>query len=195
MGIGEYFSIPNPQSPSRSPSLVFTGKMDFRPNIDAMLWFAQEVWPAVRQAHPNAKLFIVGQKPSTRLDGLRSDPNIVLTGEVEDIRPHIAQASVYIAPLRIGSGTRFKLLEAMAMRKAIVSTSLGCEGFDVAHGREMLIADTPATFAQAINTLLGDEAQRKTIGQAAHQFVSATYDWGAIVPKLEAIYRSMKYEV
>lgn len=184
----------NLQSPI-SPSLVFTGKMDFRPNIDAMLWFAQAVWPAIKQAHPNTQLRIVGQKPSARLDGLRSDPNIVLTGEVDDVRPHIAQASVYIAPLRIGSGTRFKLLEAMAMRKAIVSTSLGCEGFEVTDGREMLIADTPSDFAQAINTLLNNEAKRNALGQAAHQFVSATYDWAAIVPKLEAIYRSMKYEV
>ena len=178
----------NPQSPTsnfQSPSLVFTGKMDFRPNIDAMLWFAQEAWPAVKQAHPSARLFIVGQKPSARLDGLRSDPNIVLTGEVEDIRPHIAPASVYIAPLRIGSGTRFKLLEAMAMRKAIVSTSLGCEGFEVANGREMMIADTPSAFAQAINMLLSDEARCNALGHAAHQFVSSTYDWAAIVPKLE----------
>jgi sugar transferase (PEP-CTERM/EpsH1 system associated) len=179
------------QSPvSNLQSLVFTGKMDFRPNIDAMLWFAEAAWPMVKQAHPHAQLRIVGQKPSPRLDGLRSDPNIVLTGEVADIRPHIAQANVYIAPLRIGSGTRFKLLEAMAMRKAIVSTSLGCEGFEVTNGREMMIADEPTQFAQAVNALLSDEARCAALGEAAYQFVSATYDWAAIVPKLEAIYRT-----
>ena len=191
--VAAYQTQPITNNPlTNQPALVFTGKMDFRPNIDAMLWFAHEVWPKVKQAHPDAKLLIVGQKPSARLDELRSDPNIVLTGEVDDIRPHIAQASVYIAPLRIGSGTRFKLLEAMALRKAIVSTTLGCEGFDVTSGREMIIADAPSHFAQAVNTLLSDEAQRQRMGEAAHQFVSATYDWGAIVPKLETVYEALR---
>ena len=174
--------------------IVFTGKMDFRPNIDAMLWFGEEVWPAVKQQCADAKLVIVGQKPSPRLDVLRGDPSIVLTGEVDDVRPYIAEAAVYVAPLRIGSGTRFKLLEAMALRKPIVSTTLGCEGFDITPGREMMIADTPADFAQATLALLNDATQRAAMGEAAYRFVAATYDWSAIVPKLEQIYEHLIQE-
>jgi len=182
-------SIVNRQSSQWS--IVFTGKMDFRPNIDAMLWFGQAVWPAVKQQCADARLIIVGQKPSPRLDVLRRDPSIELTGEVDDVRPYIAEAAVYVAPLRIGSGTRFKLLEAMALRKPIVSTTLGCEGFDIVPGREMLIADTPADFAQATLTLLNNPTQRAAIGEAAYHFVAATYDWSAIVPKLEHIHQNL----
>jgi len=175
-----------PPSPNR---IVFTGKMDFRPNIDAMLWFGQAVWPAVKQQCADAKLVIVGQKPSPRLDVLRGDPSIELTGEVEDVRPYIAEAAVYVAPLRIGSGTRFKLLEAMALRKPIVSTTLGCEGFDITPDKEMVIADAAPDFARAVLDLLGNAGKQKTIGENAYHFVAATYDWSAIVPKLEYIYR------
>ena len=174
--------------PSAPPAIVFTGKMDFRPNIDAMLWFGREVWPQVKRQNGNVQLVIVGQKPSPQLDVLRGDPNIIITGEVEDVRPYIARAAAYIAPLHIGSGTRFKLLEAMALRKPIVSTTLGCEGFEITPGREMVIADTPDQFTQATLALLNDAERRRTIGEAAYHFVAATYDWGAIVPKLEGIY-------
>jgi glycosyltransferase involved in cell wall biosynthesis len=165
--------------------------MDFRPNIDAMLWFGDKIWPQIKYSRPDIKLKIVGQKPSPKLDGLRANPNIELTGAVDDIVPHIAAATVYIAPLRIGSGTRFKLLEAMSMRKAIVSTTLGCEGFDVTSGHEMQIADTPSDFAEAVLALLDDEAKRTAMGAAAFRFVSATYDWQAIVPQLENLYRQL----
>lgn len=175
-----------------SQTVVFTGKMDFRPNIEAMLWFAREAWPAIKSAIPAAKLRIVGQKPSPRLDVLRNDPDIAITGQVEDVRPHIAAADVYIAPLLAGGGTRFKLLEAMAMRKAIVTTTLGCEGFDVQPGREMMIADTGSDFAGAVIELLRSEGRRQQLGERAFTFVSATYDWKAIVPNLEQVYSRLK---
>ncbi len=176
---------------STSPTVVFTGKMDFRPNVNAVWWFWRSVWPQVRQAHPQARLWVVGQKPSPRLDPLRADPSVTLTGEVEDTRPFIAQADVYVAPLLAGGGTRLKLLEAMAMHKAIVSTSLGCEGFDVVSGRELIIADTPAAFAGAVNALLGDPQRRQELGERAYRFVSNGWDWSAIVPRLEAVYASL----
>jgi sugar transferase (PEP-CTERM/EpsH1 system associated) len=174
-------------------ALVFTGKMDFRPNVDAMLWFARDVFPLVKRSKPSARLYIVGQQPSPRLNVLRADPNITITGEVSmrDLRRYIAAADVYIAPLRVGGGTRFKLLEAMAMRRAIVSTTLGCEGFDVVSGRELLIGDTPQTFAQAVIDLLDNDMLRLTLGRRAHAFVSATYDWGVIVPQLERVYNGL----
>ena len=170
-------------------ALVFTGKMDFRPNIDAMLWFGAEVWPQIKAARPNTRWWIVGQKPSPRLDGLRADPMVIITGAVDDIRAEIGRAAVYIAPLRVGGGTRFKLLEAMAMRRAIVTTSLGCEGFEVEDGREMIVANAPEAFARGVLGLLADPARRAALGERGHAFVRESYDWSAIVPRLEALLR------
>jgi sugar transferase (PEP-CTERM/EpsH1 system associated) len=176
--------------PAQPFDLVFTGKMDFRPNVDAMLWFGREVWPLIRQQRPEAKLAIVGQRPHSRLDPLREVAGITVTGWVPDVRPYIAGATVYVAPLRVGGGTRLKLLQAMAMEAAIAATSLGAEGFPVTHGRELLLADTPASFAQAILALLDDPEQRAQLGAAARRFVETTYGWDALVPKLEALYDS-----
>ncbi len=175
-------------TPHTPPVIVFTGKMDFRPNIDAMLWFGSAVWPRIKAAQPAVQWHIVGQKPSPRLDILRSDPNILITGEVDDPRPYIAQASVYIAPLRVGGGTRFKLMEAMAMRKPIVTTRLGCEGFNITPGREMMLADTPEAFAAAVVALLHQPEQARRMTDCAFDFVLGQYDWSVIVPKLEKIY-------
>jgi glycosyltransferase involved in cell wall biosynthesis len=168
--------------------LVFTGKMDFRPNVDAVLWFAQEVAPLLRQASPSPRFWIVGQNPHPRLAALANQPGVVLTGRVDDVRPYIAAAGVYAVPLRIGGGTRLKVLEAMAMGKAIVSTRLGCEGFDLVPGQEMLIADTPAEFAAAVLALLHDPDRRERMGRAARRFAESWYDWSAILPRLEQAY-------
>jgi len=179
------------QGNSDAPTLIFTGKMDFRPNVDAVLWFWRRIWPIVKQAYPTARWLIVGQKPSQRLAALRADPGVVITGEVPDVRPYIAQADVYIAPLRAGGGTRFKLLEAMAMRRAIVTTALGCEGFDVASGRELLIADRPQEFASAVIELLRSASHRAALGERAQRFVAASYDWRAIAPRMEQLYAQL----
>ena len=171
--------------------LVFTGTMDFRPNVDAVLWFARKVLPRVRAQAPGAHLFVVGQRPHRRLDGLRSDPAVTLTGWVEDVRPYIAQAAVYVAPLRIGGGTRLKLLEAMAMGKAVVATRLGAEGYPVTDARELLLADTPADFTAAVVTLLRSPERRAELGQTARAFVERLYDWRVIVPRVETVYRRL----
>jgi polysaccharide biosynthesis protein PslH len=168
--------------------LVFTAKMDFRPNVDAALWFAQEVLPLVRRGAPEARFWVVGKDPHPRLAPLRDDPAVQITGWVEDQRPYIAAAGVYVIPLRMGGGTRLKVLEAMAMGKAIVSTTVGCEGFEVVPGRELVVADTPADFAEAVLRLLGNPAQRERLGQAGQDFAASRYDWRLIVPKLEAVY-------
>jgi glycosyltransferase involved in cell wall biosynthesis len=170
-------------------SLVFTGKMDFRPNVDAVLWFCQEVLPLVRRKVPNVRFYIVGQSPHHRILRLADDPAVTVTGYVDDVRPYIAGARVYVVPLRIGGGTRLKVLEAMAMGKPIVSTSLGCEGFQgLVPGRELSLADTPEEFAQRVIELLDDASRRERLGQAARRFVEKQYDWRLIVPKLERVY-------
>jgi sugar transferase (PEP-CTERM/EpsH1 system associated) len=173
-------------------TLVFTGKMDFRPNIDAALWFVREILPRIRATRPEVQCVIVGQKPVERLLRLNGQNGVVVTGAVEDVRPFIAGAAVYVAPLRMGGGTRFKLLEAMALARPIVSTPLGAEGFAVASGRELLLADSPADFAAAVLSLLADPARAATLGQAGRAFVQARYDWSAIIPKLEAVYEERR---
>jgi len=175
--------LPHPDT----PTLVFTGTMDFRPNVDAVLWFARKVLPRVQAQVAGVRFVVVGQRPHRRLDVLRSDPAVTLTGWVEDTRPTIAQAAVYVAPLRVGGGTRLKLLEAMAMGKAVVVTRLGAEGYPVTDGRELLLADTPADFAAAVVSLLRAPERRAALGRAARAFAEQ-YDWRAIAPRLEALY-------
>jgi sugar transferase (PEP-CTERM/EpsH1 system associated) len=174
--------------------LVFTAKMDFRPNVDAVLWFAGAVLPHIRRESPQTRFWVVGKDPHPRLDPLAADPGIVVTGWVEDIRPYIAGAALYVIPLRIGGGTRLKVLEAMAMAKAIVSTSLGCEGFDLTPDHELSIADTPDQFAAAVLALLRDPRRRESMGQTARQYANSRYDWRMIVPRLEQVHRVSRTE-
>lgn len=170
-------------------ALVFTGKMDYRPNVDAVLWFADAVLPLILQQAPDAHFYVVGQQPHARLARLAAHPAVTLTGRVPDVRPYIAGAGVYVVPLRIGGGTRLKVLEAMAMGRPIVSTRLGCDGFAFTDGQEVAFADEPATFAAAVLALLRDPARAAALGRRARQHVEAELGWDAIVPRLEALYR------
>jgi sugar transferase (PEP-CTERM/EpsH1 system associated) len=190
----DFYTAPVPSlQASEGPGmddLVFTAKMDFRPNVDAVLWFAQEVLPLIRRESPDTRFWVVGKDPHPRLAPLAADPGIRLTGWVEDVRPYIAATAVYVIPLRIGGGTRLKVLEAMAMGKAIVSTALGCEGFDLVPGQELVVADTPTEFASAVLSLLRDPQRRERIGRAARRFAGSRYDWRTIVPRLERVYET-----
>jgi glycosyltransferase involved in cell wall biosynthesis len=187
----DFYSAPPPPLPGRPGpepcDLVFTGKMDFRPNVDAALWFAHHVLPLIRREAPSVRFWIVGQNPHPRLEPLSADPAVEVTGWVEDVRPYIAAAAAYVVPLRIGGGTRLKVLEAMAMGKAIVSTTLGCEGFEVVDGQELLIADAPSPFASAVLQVVRQPEVREHLGCAARHFASSRYDWSAILPRLEQI--------
>ncbi len=180
------------QAGAEPPRLVFTGKMDYRPNIDAVLWFAQSVLPRVTAVEPTVRFQVVGLNPHPRLDVLRSNPHVEIVGAVDDVRPFIAAAAAYVIPMRVGGGTRFKALEAMASGAAIVSTSLGVEGIGVSHQQEMLLADTPEAFSNAILRLIddlrGEGTLRRQLGVTARSFVEARYDWRQIVPRLEAVY-------
>jgi glycosyltransferase involved in cell wall biosynthesis len=130
----------------------------------------------------------VGQRPHARLDVLRADPAITITGAVDDTRPYIAAASVYIVPLRMGGGTRLKLLEALSLQAPIVSTTLGAEGFAVTSREQLLLADDAASFAQSIVELIEDRARAQSLGAAGRLFAVQHYDWRSIVPKFEAVY-------
>jgi glycosyltransferase involved in cell wall biosynthesis len=173
-------------------TLLFTGKMDYRPNIDAMLWFGRHVLPLILAVEPQARLQIVGLSPHPRLAELRQHPAIEITGAVPDIRPYLQQAAVYIIPMRVGGGTRFKALEAMATGKGIVSTPLGVEGIAVRHEAELLLADSPEAFAAAVLRLLRDQQQggllTQQLGRRARAFVEVHYSWTKIAPQLEQLY-------
>ena len=133
-------------APYSEPVLTFTGKMDYRPNVDAALWFAREILPRIRARQPSARFEVVGQKPAPSLARLDGKGGVAVLGAVSDVRPYLARSAVFVAPLRMGGGTRFKLLEAMALGRPIVATTIGAEGFYVQSGRELLLADTEAGF-------------------------------------------------
>ncbi|MCJ7739492.1 MAG: glycosyltransferase [Anaerolineae bacterium] len=187
-GIDSTAYRPQDSATQEESAIVFTGTMDFRPNIDAVLWFAQEVLPAIKQKVPNIHLYIVGQRPHNRLQCLMNNPSVTVTGWVEDPRPYIASAAVYVVPLRVGGGTRLKLLEAMAMGKAVVSTRLGAEGYPVVDGQELVLADSPEDFASAVVELLNDPQWRRALGEQGRAFVEQHYDWKSIIPQVEALY-------
>lgn len=168
-------------------AIVFTGKMDYRPNVDAMLWFADGILPHIADAH----LTIVGQKPHPRIQHLPERDNISLTGWVDTIPPYLHAADVYVAPLRMGSGTRLKILEALASGCAIVATSIAASGLSNAVKSAMVIADDEKTFAQAITNLLQNPTKRAELGKCARQMVKAHYDWSVLIPRLLNAYEEV----
>ncbi len=167
--------------------LVFIGKMDYRPNVDAVLWFAENVWPEICSHRSQTTWAVVGQNPHSRLDALRKLSGVTVTGKVDSIHPYLAGASVVILPFRIGSGTRLKFIEAMASGKATVSTSLGAEGFDVNSGDEVIIADEPRLFTEAIISLMRDPERRIQLGQSARAY-ARSYDYRLVNKKFDTIY-------
>jgi len=186
--VNAHASYVTPANCVLSHTLVFTGTMNYRPNVDAVLWFAEHVYPLIQEAVPDIHFYIVGRQPHSRLDPLRKQRGIVITGSVPDTRPYIAGADVYVIPLLSGGGTRFKVLEAMTLRRPIISTTMGCDGFPVVSGREVILADEPAGFARAVVELLKDAGKREELGRAGFDFAAAHYDWSAIVPLFEALY-------
>ncbi len=169
-------------------AMVYTGKMDFRPNIDAILWFCDDILPRIRAQVPLAHIVIVGQKPTPKIAARQKQNQVEVTGWVNDVRPYLADAALYVVPLRMGSGTRLKVLEAMAMGKAIVSTTRGVEGIDLTNGRDVMIADSPDAFARACVGLLGDPARRRELGRHARRIAEQKYDWRKIIPAFDEIY-------
>lgn len=180
----DYFA-PNAQ-PSIASDLVFVGSMDWLPNIDGMTWFIQEVLPLIRRQQPDCSVAIVGRAPHPDIAALAAaDPRIRLTGTVPDIRPYLWGSSVSIVPLRIGGGTRLKVYESMAARIPVVSTAIGAEGLPVADGGNILLRDSPATFAEACLGLLANAAERNRLAEAAWNFVASSYSWEQVTLDFE----------
>jgi glycosyltransferase involved in cell wall biosynthesis len=171
-----------PEVPHR---LVFSGSMDWHPNEDAVCYFVDTILPRVRAEVPDTTFTIIGRNPGERVRALASTPGVHVTGTIDDVRPLIDEASVYVVPLRAGSGTRIKIFEALAMAKAVVSTTVGAEGLALESGRHFLAADTPHDFAHAIVRLLRDPAKRQALGTAGRDLVETNYSWATIARQFE----------
>jgi sugar transferase (PEP-CTERM/EpsH1 system associated) len=178
-----YYSPQNVQA--EQFCLVFSGQMDWFANEDAVLYFSREIYPHIKKRIPNVTFWIVGRNPTKKIENLaQKDKSIIITGFVKDVRSYIATSKVVIVPLRIGSGTRLKILEAMAMGKAIVSTKIGCEGLDVTDGENILMADKPLDFAQKIIELFENPSMAKKLEQAGRKLVEEKYSWDKIIRNL-----------
>jgi glycosyltransferase involved in cell wall biosynthesis len=159
--------------------------MDWLPNEDAMVFFCRDVLPLIRKEEPDVTLSIVGRAPTPAVIALGQKPGVIVTGRVDDVRPYVRDAAVYVVPLRIGGGTRLKIFEAMAMAKAIVSTTVGAEGLPVIDGTHVRLADEPQAFADAVIELLRDVDRRRALETAARALVLERYDWSAVAGQLE----------
>jgi len=185
----EYFK-PIPDTAQKPFELVFTGSMDWHPNEDAILYFIDNILPHIKKRLPAVTLTVAGRNPSPLLQSVAAKTGVSLTGTVDDIRPFIQQAAVYVVPLRIGGGTRLKIFEALAMGKAIVSTTIGAEGLPLIEGHHLLRADEPVKFAEQVVYLLNDKHQREQLGKAGRTLVEESYSWATVAAEFETRCRS-----
>lgn len=177
--------------PVSTPGLVFVGVMNYPPNSDGAQFFCESVLPRIREEFPTVPLAIVGHDPSPEVRSLAALPHVTVTGSVPRLEPYYEAASIAIVPLRAGGGTRLKILEAMAMGRPVVSTTIGCEGIEAEHGRHLLIADTAVEFATAVRRLLRDPGEAASLARRARQLVEQRYDWRVLGERLARIQASV----
>lgn len=190
----DYFaplSFSNPLS-GAGPQFVFTGTMDYWPNVDAVIWFAKDVLPLIKREAPDAQFYIVGAHPSGDVEALSSEDGVHVTGRVDDVRPYISHADVVVAPMRVARGVQNKVLEGMAMAKLVVTTSQGIEGISAESGQHYMRADTAEQFAsaclQAVRSDFSDP-----IPSAARQFILENFTWDESLSKLDKLLFSDSY--
>ena len=176
------FASPYPPDVS---AVVFTGAMDYWPNIDAVIWFARAVLPAVRLQHPQVRFYVAGMNPDSRVRSLGGDEAIVVTGRVDDIRPYLQHAKVVVAPLRVARGLQNKVLEAMAMAKAIVVTTAAATGLEVVAGEHLEVADGASDFSAKVTALM-NPARADPLGAQARARILLRYTWAASAARLDA---------
>jgi len=184
----EYFH-PSPDRPELN-TVVFNALLQYRPNLDAAYHLVDVVWPLVVRQFRDARLTIVGRGDADDLRRLERR-NVVVTGEVPDVRPYLERAAVVAVPIRMGGGTRLKVLEGLAMGKAMVSTTLGCEGIRVRDGEHLLIADSAEDFASSLGRLLADPESGRALGLAGRRLMEAEYSWDASAERLDGLYRQL----
>jgi glycosyltransferase involved in cell wall biosynthesis len=186
----DYYQPRPTDPPSDGRTVVFFGLLSTVPNIDGVTHFVHDIWPRIAERHPDARCKIIGGRASPSLLAL-AGPRTEFTGLVPDLRPHLAEAAAVVVPLRLGGGTRLKIVEAMAMGKAIVSTSLGAEGIEAVPGRDILIEDEPVAFAEAVNRLLAEPSVAARIGLSARRLAVERYAWSGAAQLLEGFYRQI----
>jgi len=187
-GVDVDFFKPSGDVAPEANNLVFTGSMDWLPNEDAIRYFTEQIMPLIKQKIPGVTLTVVGRNPYPGLLELsKRDDSIVVTGRVDDVRPFMEKAAAYVVPLRIGGGTRLKIFEAMAMEKAVVSTTIGAEGLPVRNNEELILADTPEAFAGSVVRLLQDQTLARSLGQRAAVRVRETFGWPRVAEHFVSI--------
>jgi len=174
---------PSGQSADSPPTLIYTGTMFYYPNVDAALYFWREMYPHIVARVPNVRILIVGHNPPPEVKKMGELPNVTLTGTVPDVRPYLSQSTAMIVPLRLGGGTRLKILEAMAMGVPVITTTVGCQGLAVKDREDVLIADAPREFAARTVELLTDPGLRRHLAARGRQ-VALRYDWSVLVQRL-----------
>jgi glycosyltransferase involved in cell wall biosynthesis len=179
---------PQPDVTAIPGSIVFVGAMSFPPNVEAMRWFVAEVLPALRATRPEVTVTIVGRDPDPTILALADDPAVTVTGPVDDVRPFLARAAVVVAPMVSGSGIKNKILEAMAMQRPVVATSLAAEGLAATPDRDIVVADGAAPFAVAVAALLADPDRAASIAAAGRALVETRYTWEACAAAYAALY-------
>ncbi len=172
-------------------TIVFSGAMSFGPNVEAASWFSHAVLPILATRRPGVRFRIVGRDPSPAVQALAEDPAVEVTGLVEDVRPWLARSPVVVVPMVSGSGVKNKLLEAMALGRPIVTTSIGVESLDIEPGRDVIVADDPAAMAEALDRLLGDPVEQARLGAAARERVVARYSWDACAARYDELYADL----
>lgn len=182
-------------APSEAPhdpeKVLFLGAMSFGPNVEAVTFFHRSIWPSIRREIPTARFVICGRDPAPAVRALSADPSVIVTGDVDDVRPWLAQATIVICPMTRGSGIKNKVLEALAMRKAVVASPLAIEALAVSDGFEVFVAETPDTFAQRCVRLLRDADARERIGVAGRRYVLRQHSWDACAASYDALYREL----
>jgi glycosyltransferase involved in cell wall biosynthesis len=182
----DYFKPAEPAVKERA--IVFTGYYTDEPNRDAVMWFSHSVWPRLKAKYPDLTFYVVGPGPRPdMLELARKDPRIIVTGEVDDIRPYLARARIFVCPNRLGSGMRGKILQAMASGVPVVSTTQGAEGISIQQGENGFFADKPRIMAQAIDLLLGDPLLQANVARRAREMVADRFSWDRGIDLLETV--------
>ena len=172
--------------------LIFTGALDYYPNDKSMLFFCSDVWPILKKKYPKLKFSIIGKNPSKSLMSLvKSSRDIKMLGYVDDVRPHIKRAKVFVCPIKEGGGTRIKILDAFSQGVPVVSTYIGAEGLDAVNGKHLLIADTPSEFVERISDLLDNDVLSEKISRDARKFVEEKYSYKYLGKKLAKEYENL----
>lgn len=186
-GVDADYYRPSGQEAVDPHHIVFVGSMDWMPNEDGVLFFTREVWPGLKRALPQATLTVVGRKPPSRVRALAEEfPGVIVTGSVPDVRPYLERAGLVVVPLRVGSGTRLKIYEALAMERPVVSTRIGAEGLPLVDGEHIALADSAAELTRRCLALLEDRAAARRLGRNGAAFVRSRFGWDQVAVQFAA---------